>query len=62
MLLTDVQVAEMFSVSRNTIWNWSKSIEGFPSPVKIGGASRWHRSDIELYISGLNAAQERVAK
>jgi len=52
----------MFSVSRNTIWNWSKSLKGFPSPVKIGGASRWHRSDIELYIAGLNATQQQVAK
>jgi predicted DNA-binding transcriptional regulator AlpA len=52
----------MFSVSRNTIWNWSKSLEGFPSPVKIGGASRWHRSDLEMYIAGLNNAQQQVAK
>ena len=62
MLLTDIQVAEMFSVSRNTIWNWSKDLEGFPSPVKIGGASRWHRSDLEMYIAGLNSAQQQVAK
>lgn len=45
--LRDTEVAEMFSVSRNTIWTWAK--KGLlPEPVRISpGCTRWNRAEIE---------------
>jgi len=44
-LLTDRDLAEMYSVSRATIWRWSK--EGhIPPPIKIAGSTRWRGADV----------------
>lgn len=51
-LLTDVEAAEFFRVTRNTIWRWAKEIPTFPQPVRITPATpRWRRSDLEAYIA-----------
>jgi prophage regulatory protein len=43
--LSDRQLAERFSVSRQTIWRWTR--QGvLPAPVHIGPAARWRHSDI----------------
>lgn len=55
MLLSDVEVAEMLSVSRNTVWRWARQLEGFPQPYKIGGASRWRKADLNKYIGDLQS-------
>jgi len=49
-LLTDQEVADLFRVSRTTIWNWVRADNGFPLPKKFNGATRWRRSDIDAYI------------
>ncbi len=60
MLLSDVEVAEMMSVSRNTVWRWVSSIEKFPQPVKIGGATRWRKADLDKYIADLKTGDQQV--
>ena len=52
MLLTDQEVADMFQVSRTTIWNWVRANKGFPTPKKFNGATRWLREDVLNYIKG----------
>lgn len=53
MLLSDIEVAQLLSVSRTTVWRWLKDIEGFPEPLKIGGATRWRRADVAQFVSNL---------
>jgi predicted DNA-binding transcriptional regulator AlpA len=60
MLLSDVEVAEMMSVSRNTVWRWVGSIDKFPQPVKIGGATRWRKADLDKYIADLKTGDQQV--
>lgn len=45
----DIDLAKRYSVSRNTIWRWSK--EGrLPSPVRIGpSVTRWRLDDVEKF-------------
>ena len=50
MLLTDQEVANIFGVSRTTIWNWTRDNSDFPSPRKFGGATRWLVKDVYDYI------------
>jgi len=50
--LTVADVAERLTVSVPTIWRWAR--EGaIPSPVKIGGATRWKLSDLEAFEASL---------
>ena len=53
MLLSDIEVAQLLSVSRTTVWRWLKDIEGFPEQLKIGGATRWRRADVAQFVSNL---------
>jgi len=47
--LTDRQAAQLFSVSRCSIWRWIKE-SNFPKPVKFSkGCTRWKLSDIEKW-------------
>lgn len=49
-LLTDNEVAALFKVSKQTIWRWIKTSEGFPKPLKIEkGSTRWRLSEIVEY-------------
>ncbi len=50
--LTDKQVADRYSICRETVWRWSK-IGRFPSPVKLGKSVRWRLSDLEKSEAGL---------
>ena len=60
MLLSDVEVAALMSVSRNTIWRWVRGLEGFPQPVKIGGATRWRKADVDKYVTDLETEGTQV--
>jgi len=60
MLLSDIEVAAVMSVSRNTIWRWVRGLEGFPQPVKIGGVTRWRKADLDKYINDLQAEGSQV--
>jgi excisionase family DNA binding protein len=45
-LLTAPEVADYFNVNVSTVWRWVKA-GTLPAPVRIAGATRWRRSDIE---------------
>ncbi len=53
-LIRDEEVAKLLSCGKSTVWRWAA--EGTISkPVKIGGATRWLRSEIEAAISSAQA-------
>jgi prophage regulatory protein len=48
---SDKQVAEMLSVSRDTIWRWARE-KDFPQPYKISErCTRWRSDEIENWIA-----------
>ena len=50
-VLIDVrQVAEMIGCSTRTVYRFSDAGK-MPRPLKLGGAVRWRRSDIEQWIA-----------
>jgi prophage regulatory protein len=45
--VSDTQLAEIFGVSRATIWRWSAE-EKLPQPVKLSpGCTRWRLANIK---------------
>ena len=60
MLLSDVEVAALMSVSRNTVWRLADRLADFPQPVRIGGATRWRKSDLDKYIADLETDDHQV--
>ena len=49
-LIRDEEVAKRLSCGKSTVWRWAS--EGIiPKPIKIGGASRWRRSEIDAAIN-----------
>ncbi len=56
-LITDAEGAALLGCSKAT-W-WRRVADGtIPRPIKIGGMSRWKRSDVVSVIE--RAAEERV--
>ena len=48
--LSDVKVAERYSVSRNTVWRWHREQVDFPKAVCLTpGSTRWRLSDLEIW-------------
>ena len=57
MYLQDKKVAERYSVSRKTVWDWLKSDPTFPQPHKLSpGCTRWKHDDLEAWESTRRAA------
>lgn len=53
-LLKDSEVADMLGCSKCTVWR--RAADGrIPSPVKLGGLTRWRAADIEAFVDGLGA-------
>ena len=52
-LLTVDQAAAYVGMSRRWIYRAASAAE-FPSPVKIGRATRWRRSDLDEWVEGLD--------
>lgn len=50
-LLRPQQVADMFGVSRATIWNWLKTKPLFPKPKKLSPKiTTWKESELQAYM------------
>lgn len=48
--LSDRQVGERYSVSRQTPWTWLKRDKTFPKPVSLSpGCTRWRLADLEAW-------------
>ncbi len=46
-------VAAILSVSRSTVWRWSKFKPEFPRPIKIStGVTAWKLSEIQEWLEG----------
>ena len=56
-LIRDLEAAEMLGASKSTFWRHVAS-GVFPRPIKIGGMSRWRRSEIEAVINRAAAQRE----
>ncbi|MDE3239186.1 MAG: helix-turn-helix domain-containing protein [Paracoccaceae bacterium] len=54
-LMTATEVAEHFGCGVSTVWRWAKT-GVLPQPIRIGGSTRWRRSDIDALIDGSEAA------
>jgi excisionase family DNA binding protein len=57
-MMTVVQVAEYLGVSASKVWRLQKTGIGFPSPVRIGGSTRWDRHAIDQYLNALSTGTE----
>lgn len=54
--LSDRDLAQRYSVSRITIWRWSKAGQ-LPKPRKLGGnTTRWYAPDIEAHDNRVRGA------
>lgn len=59
-LLTDKEAARVLGISTPTFWRWKKD-GTIPQPVKLGGLSRWPRSEILDVIEKAKAARNVAA-
>lgn len=56
-LLRDTDCAALVGVSRATWWRWV-SAGTIPAPIRIGGVTRWWRSDIEALLADITDARD----
>ena len=49
LLLTAADLGAILGVHRATVWTWHAGGK-IPMPVRIGGATRWRRREIEQWI------------
>lgn len=50
LFLSDKEVADKFSVSRATVWRWTRS-GNFPDPIKLSeGCTRWRSTDLDQWL------------
>ena len=55
--VTDIQLADRWQVSRNTIWRWSRE-RHIPRPVRLAAnATRWRLAEIEKHEAAREAAR-----
>lgn len=59
--LSDVQLAERYSVNRATIWRWTAR-RILPQPVQLSpGCTRWSLAAIEAHDAAAEAAANKKA-
>ena len=49
-LLTARDVARRLSLSERCVWKMAAARK-IPSPVKLGGATRWRRAELESFVA-----------
>ena len=54
-LLTADEAAAYIGMSRRWVWR-ATSAGLFPQPVRVGGATRWRRADLDRWIADLEEA------
>lgn len=48
--LSDTQLAQRFSVSRQTVWRWHRERADFPRAHSLSpGCTRWRLSEVEAW-------------
>ena len=58
LLLTAKELARLLGVAPCTVWTWHAAGR-IPLPVKIGGVTRWRRSEIEQWIEAGAPGREK---
>jgi predicted DNA-binding transcriptional regulator AlpA len=53
-LLNVKEVSELVGLGVSTVWKQVRK-GNFPAPIKIGGATRWRRIDLETLFSRVTA-------
>ena len=63
MFLTDKQLSDRWSVTRQTIWKWLRDEPRFPPPTRLSaGTTRWRLDEVEVWEAsrrGRSAIQGR---
>jgi predicted DNA-binding transcriptional regulator AlpA len=49
--LTIKELAEELHICRASVYNYLKTVPGFPQPMKVGRLSRWDGGEVELFMS-----------
>jgi len=49
LLLSARELGRLLGVSRSTVWSWHSGGK-IPLPLKIGGVTRWRRTEIEQWL------------
>lgn len=61
MYLSDKMMAARYSVTREAIWKMSRTVPGFPKPVKVSaGTTRWILAEVEAYEAKIVEARENA--
>ena len=58
LLLKAQEVGEVLGVNKSTVWSWESSGR-IPRPVRIGGCTRWRRSEIEQWVAAGTPGREK---
>lgn len=57
MLLRDTEASGLLGIGRSTFHRWVAAGD-LPKPVKLGGCTRWWKSEIEAHLTALSDARE----
>jgi predicted DNA-binding transcriptional regulator AlpA len=57
ILLRDTDVCGLLGVGRTTLWRWASSGK-LPKPIKIGGVTRWWKSEIDGCLANFTDARD----
>lgn len=53
----DIDVADRFCVTRQTVWNWLRNDPTFPRPVRLSArCTRWDMDEIEAWAKARSVA------
>jgi predicted DNA-binding transcriptional regulator AlpA len=55
-LLRDTEASAMLGIGRSTFHRWVYAGD-FPQPVKVGGCTRWWKSEIEDHVAAISDAR-----
>lgn len=53
-------VSRLLACDERTVWRWA-SAGVIPPPIRIGGATRWRRADLDAFLEGKAEAAAREA-
>lgn len=57
-LMTAEGVASYLDVSVSTVWRLPRKDSEFPAPIKVGGSTRWDRSELDRYVAARKALRQ----
>ena len=58
LLLSADELGRALGVNKSTVWSWHSGGK-IPTPVRIGGTTRWRRKEIERWLEAGAPPRER---